>query len=525
MPSQPEDSPLPPHLDPQAPRGLRRPPRAPSPQGRPDARPGGSTALPGPPRRRRSARILSFIAVGLSLAVFTASGAGYLLYRHYDSQIARIPVFGGLQGRPADGPRNAENVLLVGSDSRDGNGNTAFQGKGAEFVTGQRSDTVILAHLYGGSDKAQLVSFPRDSYATIPAHRDPTTGAPLPAAKGKLNSAISLGGPALLTATIEDLTDVRIDHYVQIDFEGFQAMVDKLGGVEVCLSQPAKEKDSGINLPAGRQTVRGDQALAFVRQRKELAGGDLDRIRRQQQFIGSIIRKVLSAGTLLNPIKLNGFLSVATSSLQVDEGLSPGDLKDLALRMRGFDAGGVLFSTVPVADSNKIINRESFVVLDDQKAAQLFQGLRSDTPPAAPAPAPAEPAAAEPLTVQPGAVRVMVYNAGGAAGLARRAAADLETGGFTVVGVPENRGTGATATVVRYGADKVAAARTLAAALPGATLELDRSLDRTLEAVVGSAYSGTVPVIVAGTSAPGPAPSTPGAGTSATSAAEDVCAP
>ena len=303
-------------------------------------------------------------------------------------------------------------MLLVGSDSRDGDGNGAFQGKGSEFVSGQRSDTVILAHLYADSDTAQLVSFPRDSYVTIPAHVDPATGEQRPAAKGKLNSAFALGGPALLIATIEELTDVRVDHYVQIDFEGFQAMVDKLGGVEVCLSAPAKEKDSGIDLPAGRQTVRGQQALAFVRQRKELAGGDLDRIRRQQQFIGSITRKVLSAGTLLNPVRLNGFLDVATASLQVDEGLSAGDLKDLALRMRGFDAGGVLFTTVPVADSNKIINRESFVVLDDAKAAVLFDGLRRDDAPGTAAPAPtATPVAAAPLTVAPDAVRVQVYNA------------------------------------------------------------------------------------------------------------------
>ena len=125
-------------------------------------------------------------------------------------------------------------------------------------------------------------------------------------------------------------------------------MVDQLGGIDVCLPKAAKEHDSGIDLPAGRSHVQGDQALAFVRQRKKLPNGDLDRIARQQQFLGAVIRKVLSAGTLLNPLRLNGFLKVATSSLQVDEDLQVSDLRDLALRFRCFSAGGVLFTTIPI---------------------------------------------------------------------------------------------------------------------------------------------------------------------------------
>ena len=222
-------------------------------------------------------------------------------------------------------------MLIVGSDSRgDLKAGEGTQGTGKDFVTGQRSDTVILAHLYGDTDKAQLVSFPRDSWVTIPDFTDPESGKVVAEHEGKLNSAFFEGGPPLLIRTLERMSQLRIDNYLQIDFDGFQRMVNTLGGVEVCLSKPAKEKDSGIDLPAGRQTIKGDQALAFVRQRKGLPNGDIDRIARQQQFIGAIVRKTLSAGTLLNPFKLKSTVDVATESLQVDETLSIGRLFDLA---------------------------------------------------------------------------------------------------------------------------------------------------------------------------------------------------
>jgi anionic cell wall polymer biosynthesis LytR-Cps2A-Psr (LCP) family protein len=151
---------------------------------------------------------------------------------------------------------------------------------------------------------------------------------------------------------------------MQIDFDGFQADGDQLDGVEVCLPEAAKEKDSGIDLPAGRQVIQGEQALAFVRQRKGLPNGDIDRIRPAAAVHRAIVRKVLSAGTLLNPVRLNGVITVATQALQVDEDLTIGQLQQLAFRLRGFDAGGVTFTTVPVADVNGVRQRQSVVLLD-----------------------------------------------------------------------------------------------------------------------------------------------------------------
>ncbi|MGZ6827603.1 MAG: LCP family protein, partial [Mycobacteriales bacterium] len=417
------------------------------------------------------------------------------------------------------------NILLVGSDSRAGANGDGTQGSGATFVTGQRSDTVILVHLYGTSQKASLVSFPRDAYVDIPAYTNPVNGHVTPEHHEKLNSAFSLGGPALLIATIEKLSNIRVDHFLQIDFSGFKGMVNKLGGVDVCLTQPAKDHYSGIDLSAGNHHISGDVALAFVRQRHGLARGDIDRIARQQQFIGSLVHKVLSAGTLLDPFKLNGFLDVATASLTADKGLSGGDLKDLALRLRHFNSGGVIFQTVPIADLNGYRNGESVVLLDEAKDDAMFAALRADQAPGTPAPAAkpgakasAAPAAAAALTVPAGSIRVSVYNGSGVAGQGRKAAAALAAEGFQIIGIPTNRGTGATTTTIYYGATKADSARTLAAAIPGAVLQPNDNLGRTLEVVVGSSYNGTAPVSVTSGSTGTSAGSSGTSGTTASTA-------
>lgn len=500
----PHGPPLPPHLDPRGrdPRGRDPRGRRPS-EGLRRTAHGSVPVLPVlPPRPRyRLGRLLSWVALCLSVLLFAVAGIGYALFRKYDGNIHRIPGLSqALPGlvKPAAAPHDARNVLLVGSDTRDTTG-TQFQGKGKEFTTGQRSDTVILAHLYGGSDQAQLVSFPRDSYVTIPAFTDPKTGKVYPQHSAKLNSAIEEGGPALLIATIERLTDIRVDNYVQIDFAGFQSMVEKLGGVEICLTHDAKESNSGIDLKAGRQTVKGAQALAFVRQRYGLPNGDIDRIRRQQAFIASITRKVLSSGTLLDPFKLNNFLNAATRSVQVDDTLSASGLTSLALRLKSFNAGGVSFTTLPFTDISAERDHQSVVLLDQRKMQVLFTELRNDQAPGEPAPSPGPGTT---LTVAPAAVRVSVFNAAGTSGLGRTAAQDLTRAHFVVVGSPGNRGSGATGTLVRYAPAKAEAARTLAATVPGATLEEDPALGSTLELVVGSSYGGTVPVTVGPATAP-----------------------
>jgi LCP family protein required for cell wall assembly len=514
-------------------RPVSRPVRPAAPRSRAGSRrvqPAAGTVLPAR-ARRRFARALALVAAVTSAAVLATAGVGYVLVSRYDANIDRIGGVLDLPGveRPEDGPRDAQTLLLVGSDSREGVAEgSGLQGRGSEVVTGQRADTIILAHLFGDSDRAQMVSIPRDSFVAIPAYSDPATREVTEAHEGKINSSFTLGGPPLLVAAVEQLTGIRIDHYVQVDFDGFTTMVEKLGGVEVCLSEPARDKDSGIDLPAGRQVVHGEQALAFVRQRKGLPQGDIDRIRRQQQFLAAIIRKTLSAGTLLNPLKLNGFLDAATDSLQVDEGLELGDLRELALRMRGADAGAVAFTTVPVAELSGRRGGESVVLLDEVAAEELFDRLRRDLPPGTPDPDAPDPDEAPELEVAPSDIRVTVLNGAGISGLGRRAADELAVAGFEVDGSPANRGTGTTRTVVRTGPGGSGAARTLAAALPGSVVEVDRQLGRTVEVVVGSSYRSPQPVTVAGRrTTPAPAetsaPPAPPGERAVLTAADDVC--
>ena len=499
-----------PDPEPQVPHGSRRlaPPA--------HAAPAHAAPAHAAPPRRRLARVLSVLAVLTSTTVLVATVGSYLLLRQYDGQVERIPRVFPQEQRPEPEQRDARTILVVGSDSRgDLAAGEGTQGSGEEFVEGQRSDTMILVHLYGDSDEAQLVSMPRDSWVTIPAHTDPETGAPVPASEAKLNAAFLQGGPALLVRTVEALSGLRIDHYAQIDFDGFVEMVDALGGVEVCLSEPAQDEVSGIDLPAGRQTIRGSQALAFVRQRAGLPRQDIDRIARQQAFLGAVVQKALSTGTLANPLRLDRVLDVATRALQVDDRTSVTELRDLVLRFRTARGEGITFATLPYSTIDGRRDGQSVVLLDPPAVDALFASLREDVPPD-----PAEPTApAAPLIVAAEDVRVRVLDASGVPGLGRRAADEVAAAGFVVVEGPRAVGSGETATTVRHGPDRADSARTLAAAVPGARTEPAPALAGVVDLVVGADWAGARPVTVT----PGGAAAPPAPSPAARTAAEDPC--
>ncbi len=318
-----------------------------------------------------------------------------------------------------------------------------------------------------------------------------------PAQQNKLNAAYALGGPKLLIATVQELSGLHVDHYAEIDFEGFQKMVNALGGINVCLTHAASDKLSGANFPAGENHLDGAQALAFVRQRYNLPNGDLDRVKRQQQFIGAVVRKVISAGTLLNPVKLTGFLDAVTSSVSVDSGL---DVKSLALRLRNLDANHVEFATLPF-EKFAVINGQDVNLIDAAKTTELFaslnegNGVPTNTQPSAPA--------GTTLTVPPSQVSVAVYNGAGINGLGKRVAAELTSVGFVISGTPGNRNTGAKKTEIHYAPSKINAANTLAASVAGAVLVPDSKLGDTLELVVGSSYT-TAKAVQMGAPVPSP---------------------
>jgi LCP family protein required for cell wall assembly len=464
-----------------------------------------------PRRNHRWGRLLSWVATLTSFSVLLVSGVGYALYRHYDGNIDRLFLeIGGK--RPERVAGKALNFLLVGSDSREDMSKEDLKKAATEFTPGRRSDTVILVHLSGSRDHVTLVSFPRDAYVTIPAHGKNKEH------QGKLNTAFSSGGPALTIQTVERLTNVRIDHYIEVNFAGFQNLVEAVDGVDVCLRKPAKEPLSGINLPAGRQRIRGQQALAFVRQRHGLPRGDLDRIERQQQFLGALMRRATSMGVLLNPVRLNRFLETATTAIQVDQDLGFDEMRKLGLAMRNLDPARVAFVTAPV---EKLAMRggQSVVLLDEVAGPPLYQSIARDEPLV-------KPPAALPtkLTVAPSAIRVTVLNGTGVRGQAAKAADALREVGFRVAGTGNADGAAFERTTIRYHAGEEASAATLAASLRGARTELVRDASTTLTVVVGRDYQPPVAVRVTGPASPAPKPTRTATQAPVATAADDVCA-
>ncbi|MFF9200157.1 LCP family protein [Streptomyces sp. NPDC014779] len=328
-------------------------------------------------RRRR--HWLRWAALGAAVVVLAAAGTGWWLYRKLDGNIttdttAEAELRRYENERPSPAVNAARNILLIGSDTRTGPGNRKY---GKDRGT-QRSDTTILLHLSAGGRGATAVSIPRDLMVRIPscAKADKTRTREQFA---QFNWAFEFGGTACTIRTLEKLTKIRIDHHMVIDFRGFKKMVDAVDGVEICLKEPIDDRDAHLKLPAGRQTLHGEQALGFVRARKSIGNGsDTDRMDRQQQFLGALVNKVQSNGVLLNPTKLYPVLDAATRSITTDPGLdSLRDLYDLARSMRAIPTEKVQFLTVPRRPYTYDANRDELV---QPAANQLFARLRADLP-------------------------------------------------------------------------------------------------------------------------------------------------
>ncbi|WP_314174534.1 LCP family protein [Streptomyces winkii] len=335
------------------------------------------TAAPASPRRHRR-RLLRLASLAASVLVLAAAGVGWTLYNKLDGNIRtdvgtarELKHYEAQRPQPSTG--EAENILLIGSDSRSG-GNSAYGRDGG----GQRSDTAILLHISADRRSATGVSLPRDLMAEIPActGRD---GRRTHARFAQFNTAFQTGGAACAIRTVETLADLRVDHHLVVDFTGFKSLVDTVGGVEVCLPGAVRDRDAKLELPAGRQVLGGEDALGYVRARHGLGNGsDTDRMSRQQQFLGSLVKKVRSNGVLLNPAKLYPVLHSATSAVTADEGLdSLSELYELARGVRNVPEDQVRFLTVPRKSYRLDKNRDELVQPD---ADRLFSQLRQDRP-------------------------------------------------------------------------------------------------------------------------------------------------
>nr|WP_217164752.1 LCP family protein [Streptomyces sp. AC512_CC834] len=330
-------------------------------------------------RRRRRRRRLGLAGVVVVVLAAGAVGVGWAVYAKLNGNItsdeaAAAELARYEKERPTSLVRGAQNVLLIGSDSRSGDGNARY---GRDSGT-ERSDTTILLHLSAGRDSATAVSLPRDLMVNVPGCHRPDGSRTEPVFE-QFNYAFEVGGSACSIRTVEKLTGIRIDHHVVIDFQGFKEMVDALDGVEVCLRKPVDDKDAELKLPAGRVTLDGEQALGYVRARKSLGdGSDTDRMDRQQRFLGALVNKVQSNDVLLNPVKLYPVLDAATSSLTTDPDLaSLRGLYDLVRGLRGIPTERVQFLTVPRESYTGDPNRDQLVQPDAEK---LFTRLRTDEP-------------------------------------------------------------------------------------------------------------------------------------------------
>jgi len=473
-PREPEPAALPPRLDPRAGRG-----RASASGGG-----GGGGKRSGLSRLATGTRVVSALAAA---AILGTSGWGWYLGEVADSSVNRtdaIPTDGNVD--QFDG--SAMNMLLVGSDSREGLTPQMASELNTGMVAGQNTDTMMLVHVPADGSAASFVSFPRDSYVEIPGY-----------GMDKLNSAYAYGyngaaegsseknrraeGAQLLIQTISQLSGVKIDHYAEVDLLGFFKLSNVVGGVEVNLCQPAKEENSGIDLPAGKQTISGDQALAFVRQRHGLLRGDYDRIVRQQTFIAAMIRKMLAQDVLLDLGKQRELVAAAADALTVDQSL---DLMGLAQQMQSVKPGEINFQTIPIAAETRDDRGLYIAELPDEATMhEFFRTLTAEPEKDAP-----ESAAPE-KTVERSEVTVDVYNGSGIVGLAKSASEDLTAKGFGAGTTGNADSSSYTATEIRYAAGEEALANAVLEAVPGASLVESTEVPAgTVHLVLGSDFNG-----------------------------------
>jgi LCP family protein required for cell wall assembly len=323
-------------------------------------------------QRRRRRRIAIILVASFCLVLVSASGVAYYLGQRLVAPIDRIEgVFTGLENRPpkpTKGPAaEAVNILLLGTDRRSAVPTTGERARADAWVPGaQRADAMLLLHIDGDRDGAAVISLPRDSWAEIPRY-----------GHAKLNAAYSYGGPSLAVEAVEQLTRVRIDHLAVIDWAGIRALTDQLGGVTVTVPETVHDSARGITWTAGVHHLDGQAALDYVAQRYGLPGGDLDRARRQQNFLRTVLAKALhriADGGLWDVYSL---LRVMTSNVSVDAEWSTRDMATLGWSLRGLDTSDVAFLTAPVAGLGWE-GVQSVVYLDRRAGRELWSAVRAD---------------------------------------------------------------------------------------------------------------------------------------------------
>ena len=314
-------------------------------------------------RTRRNPAKIAFMALAGVLVLALVGVGVYLvvLGQSFDSGTQKLAsVFPDDADRPAESTTGAQNILLLGSDTRGENDGSL------DDLTGQRSDTIMVAHIPADKKQIQVMSILRDSWLEIPGH-----------GSAKINAALSLGGVPLAMQTVEDLIGVRIDHVAVIDFEGFKGLTDALGGVDV--ESTTSFSAGGYQFFEGAQQLNGDQALAFVRERSSFADGDYQRARNQQNYLKALLGKTLSAQTLSDPARLSEMVGSIAPYLAVNDGFNSAYLGGMALGMTGLRSHDVSFFTAPTLGVGTSDDGQSIVLIDWDRMAELRAAFETDT--------------------------------------------------------------------------------------------------------------------------------------------------
>ncbi|MFJ5777721.1 LCP family protein [Streptomyces sp. NPDC093094] len=455
-----------------------RSPGRPQPRRRPSRRP--ARPAPRPRRPRWAVRAVT----GLSVVVLAAAGIGHAVVTGLDADIARVDPFKDMKNRPRAG--HGMNMLLVGTDGRD----RITKAERRRYRLGgapcRCTDTIMIVHISEDRERASVISLPRDSYAELPPHTDRTTGDRHRAHPVKLNAAYAEGGPQLTVRTVEQMTRVKIDHYLEVDFTSFMRTVDVLGGVRICATEALKDSYTGLDLPAGPHRLGGGEALQYVRARHIDGAADLGRMQRQQRFLAALVDRATSSGVLLNPLKFRDVTRAVLGSVRADKGFGTDELLDLGRAMRNFSPSSSEFATVPIGRMGYAVKGiGSTLKWDPAKSARLFRALRDDRPLAAHRPR----VTAVRVPVAPQQIRVQVENGTTTAGLGRRVDRALAATGFRTTRQPVNAARpAAERTVVAYDPRWDRSARSLAAALPGSGLRAVKGQGATLKVIVGADF-------------------------------------
>lgn len=464
-------------------------------------------------RRGRGLRVAARALTALTaVAALTLTGAGWNYLRATDRGFTKVQALDTGSHDIVDpvGQLGDENFLIAGTDSRAGANSRVGAGTTAD-AEGVRSDTVMLVNIPASRRRVVAVSFPRDLDVTRPVcegwdnDRARYTGVEYPSAPGdKLNATYAVGGPKCLTKVLQKLSGLKINHFIGLDFTGFESMVDTVGGVEVCTTKPIIDGQLGTVLAdTGRQLLAGATALDYVRARHVIGEerSDYDRIHRQQLFLSSLLRGALSNRVLFDPGRLDRFVSAFTGHAFMDN-TGTQDLLMLGRSLQRVAAGEITFLTVPTAGTTSYGNeipRESDIkalfraIIDDQP---LPGERRSPEPARAP-----EPPSRPPTAVDPATVSVQVSNGSTTSGLAASIATRLAKPGFRIYSVDTFAHGTVTTTVVRYARAQREAAATVAAAVPGAKLQLTPGLGSIVQVVLGTDFSWSA---VGGVHAPPP---------------------